>query len=918
MKKTLALFLALVMVFGLCACGGTTGSSTAVSDNFDAYAAKFGTVDGLYRDVTVASRMDIQKLDPTSGTGAPKDAFYWNIYECLFDLDTDGNLYPDLAKGYEPAEDGSYWDIFLYESIKDSNGNDITAEDAAASFKWLVDAGEALKYEDVKSWEAVDTYTFRIYWEHAPSSPNDYEFPLARTYVFDSQYAGSDFATQPVGTGNYVVADFVTGNHLTLWATPKYWALNTDEDLTGRLNLHDAHVQMINYEIISESATAEVALEEGTVDYCDYITQQASIEKFKTKYADKYVVDDSGIANTYFFLEPNMDSSSLLGNDENLRLAIYYGLSSDMIAALMGSSYVPMKTLGHRGFGDFNPEWENEENYCNKYDVELAKDYLAKSTYAGQDLNIICKTSEIEKNAAQSILSQLTALGITCHMTSVDNSIFTSETSDPANYDMILFEMGGPSLVSSLGLPLGNPNTNADGTDSWSLNFIRDKELVDLLDVAKADATHTEENVKAVIDYALGHSYIYPIAYSFTCYIYNKDITNLYTRENVVTPAACTFVGQTFEEERGVAVNVSAEEAGTVDPSLAGTYTYSEAANFGNKDNDFTLTLNADGTYRLDCDNSVGEKIWTEGTWTCIGEKVKLSEAKVQGDMDRLLNSGWADQDNPAPTFIVHPDGTMTPEGVEAAAPAEEAKPAEDAAPAEVPGIVKGLSGMGYECFSFMEDTPFGTFPWYVLKKDGDKTIVVTVNENLGGETVWHFENTTEDKGLLTLSGLEDGDKELPTMGDQWADKDNFVQKWQITGKDTIQPAGAAAPAEEAPAEEAPAAEAELPGIVNALTGMGYECFTFVEETPFGTFPWYVLKKDGDKTIVVTVNDNIGGETVWHFGTTTEDKGLLTLSDLEEGDKSLPTMGDQWSDKDNFIQKWQITGQGSVVPAGDK
>ena len=99
---------------------------------------------------------------------------------------------------------------------------------------------------------------------------------------------------------------------------------------------------------------------------------------------------------------------------------------------------------------------------------------------------------------------------------------------------------------------------------------------------------------------------------------------------------------------------------------------------------------------------------------------------------------------------------------------------------------------------------------------------------------------------------------------------------------------------------------------------MGYECFAYTEETPFGTFPWYLLKKDGDKTIVVTVNENLGGEAVWHFETLEEDKGILTLSGLEEADKELPTMGAQWADTANFIQKWQITGPGEMVPAGDK
>ena len=419
MKKALAIILALTMLVGLCACGGNTntdGGNTGTADNYDKYAEQYGEIDGLYRDITIATRIDIEHLEPTAGTGTPKNEFYWNIYETLFDFNEDNELVSDLAKDYEITNEGLSWDIHLYETIKDSKGNDITAEDVAASFKWLVDAGEALKYENVDSWEAVDDYTFRINWVAKPSSINDYEFPLCRTYIFDSQYVGTDFAKEPVGTGNYIVADFVTGNHMTLWANKEYWALNTDEDVSNRLNLHSATVQMITWEVIQESATAEVALEKGTIDYCDYINQKASVEKFETDYADKYTIETE-TAQSYTFMELNMDSSNVFGDDENLRLAVYYALDSSAIASVMGASYVPCLTLGHTGFPDFNEAWEEEcAYYCGAADTDKAKEYLEKSNYSGQDFSIMCKSSEVDKNAAQSIMAQLMAAGITCHL----------------------------------------------------------------------------------------------------------------------------------------------------------------------------------------------------------------------------------------------------------------------------------------------------------------------------------------------------------------------------------------------------------------------------------------------------------------------------------------------------------------------
>ena len=860
MKKTIALLLALVMAFGLCACGSTgeSGASvgTANTGDYDAFAAEYGEVGGLYKSIIMATRQDLQNLEPTAGTGAPKESFYWNIYECLFEFDEDLNLYSDLAKYYTPAEDGSYWDMTLYETIYDQAGNHITAEDCVSSFDWVVNAGEALKFENVKSWEAVDEYTFRIYWNHKPAASDEYEFPLCRTYIFDSSYSGYDFAVSPVGTGNYRVAEFVTGNHLTIWADKNYWADNTDEDVSNRLNLHKATVQMITFSVITESASAEIALEEGTVDFCDYITQSASIQKFKDEYSDKYIVDDTKMSTSFFFLEPSMDSASILSSDENLRLAIYYGLSNDMIAALMGSNYEAMSSLGHIGQSDFNVAWNDEVTYVNTYDVELAKEYLAKSNYANQDLVICCKTGETEKNAAQSIMAQLMSIGITCHLNCVDTSLFTDETSDPANWDLIVFEMGGANLVSALGLPLGQPNTAEGGTagiDGWSLNFIRDNELYQLLQDAKADETHDDEHVKALIDYALDHQYIYPIAHPVSCYIYSKEFSDIYYRESSVTPAACTYAGQTKLEETAVTVNY-VEEVIAYDAALAGTYTYEEPPKFGDGMNELTLTLNADGTYRLDMVNGVGESVYTEGTWSSEGSVAYLSASPVMGDMNRMLVDWVDDFENPDPTLTLNADGTFTP---------------------VVPVDLTAYAGD----YTFSERDFEGYFGNqdcdYVLTLNEDGTYVLACNNSVG-EDIW-----TEG----TFSVNADGSVKLsesPVYGDMnrmfnsgWIeDYENPAPSMFVNEDGTFTPVGVEteaaeeaaeeAPAEEAAAEEAPAEEAasEDDGGFSMLLGYlesNFHEFKYVDEAMGDPITWYLFFNDEEGTFVLVVNNPFMG-----------------------------------------------------------
>lgn len=71
----------------------------------------------------------------------------YNFYETLFDY-RDNDYVPILAKGYTEVDD-LHWQVELYDYIKDTDGNNITAQDVVFSINTLVDAGKALKYEQI-------------------------------------------------------------------------------------------------------------------------------------------------------------------------------------------------------------------------------------------------------------------------------------------------------------------------------------------------------------------------------------------------------------------------------------------------------------------------------------------------------------------------------------------------------------------------------------------------------------------------------------------------------------------------------------------------------------------------------------------------------------------------------------------------
>lgn len=63
------------------------------------------------------------------------------------------------------------------------------------------------------------------------------------------------FADKPIGTGPYVVSEYVSGAHLTLKANDKYWQTAELRDSN-----HKANVETIEYDIIAEASQHVIAL----------------------------------------------------------------------------------------------------------------------------------------------------------------------------------------------------------------------------------------------------------------------------------------------------------------------------------------------------------------------------------------------------------------------------------------------------------------------------------------------------------------------------------------------------------------------------------------------------------------------------------------------------------------------------------
>ena len=540
---------------------------------------------GRYDKIIVAVAQDPVNLKPTNGNGVPVNGFYWNIYETLFDFDDQNNLVPSIGKSITIVDDKTY-DVEIYDVVTDSEGNKITANDVVYSVNWLIDSGNAIKYDMVESIEAVDEYTVRWHWKEAPSSWTELEFPLVRTNIFSqAAFESHNFSTEPVGTGNYVVKEFTVGSSLILEANDNYWLLKNPDVMDTHLDLHRANVQTIEYRVIAEAAQAQIALEQGTIDYCDYIPSVILPEFKKDQYTDKYKVEivEKG---DYTFITPNLFTP--LMQDKNLRLAIWYGMDSTSIAQIMGGTYAPMRTFGNSTYPDWNDSFAATENYMTTYDTDLAKKYLGQSSYKGEELILLGDSSEATKNAMQMIQSQLGQIGINIRIDAKEQSLYNTALSQPEGWNLAISGIGGANLVGSFHRLFSNEINKNEGT-AYSIGWIKDDQLQSLYETAKAkDDT---ESIRAILDYVIENGYSYALVGQSSGVVYTTGIDKLYLREGKVpTIGASTFVGGKAQHSQNVKIidtKIESSEATT-----NGAYTFVDSQGTGVT---WALTLQPDG-----------------------------------------------------------------------------------------------------------------------------------------------------------------------------------------------------------------------------------------------------------------------------------------------------------------------------------
>ena len=383
--------------------------------------------------LVVLGTIEVESFDPLN-TALNCKIEWHQIFDVLVEFQEDGTMGPGLAESFELTEDGRGYIFHLRDDVDFTDGTHFDAE----AVKFAVDT---IRTGELSSWtaeyigeaEVVDEYTVII--NKAASYTKLLEFLAEYLYIVSPTAYQADpegFAKNPVGSGAYKFKEIGADGYIYMEANEDYFrGAPYFKNLIVRTPLDDS--------------TAIVALQNGEIDIaCEIPQEQVNVIK-----------DDPNLV-TLSAAGWSLKSLMLHGpnfvGDENLRKAIYHAVNRENAIAADNApegTKVAENMYSERMMGDYAGFMD-----IGGYDVDLAKEYLAKSNYDGRTLKITITASQA--NIAQSVQEDLKAIGIATEINQLDDNSFWDSYAD-GSCDMVFSSWGCDyaSLEEQMGFHAG-------------------------------------------------------------------------------------------------------------------------------------------------------------------------------------------------------------------------------------------------------------------------------------------------------------------------------------------------------------------------------------------------------------------------------------------------------------------------------
>lgn len=373
------------------------------------------------RDLVVALPNNPSTLDPVMQANHDGMVVTQSIFENLVEVDVDGNLQPQLAIELPKISADNLEYVFeLRPDVKFQNGQFFSAEDVKYSFDYVLNPENKTLRRPLfdRIAEVIVENPLRVRFRmREPYRPWLYYmtkyhgiFPKGSREKHDANY----FKNGPIGlgTGPAQFVEWLQNDRVVLNRNPNYWrkGVSTWDKLVVRIIPDDssrlAYLKTGDIDIMSAPRPADFAS----------LKNQPGIEA-----ASRLALGG------WFFLMTNTKKPPF--DDVNVRRAIACAIDRDMLASKVYYGLVTPTTIpappGSWWFDD-------NANHVNGYNVNRAKEFLARSKYAsGAEFEMLVPSQPYlldVKDAAIVVQAQLASIGIKLNIRELEQGVLLNQT----------------------------------------------------------------------------------------------------------------------------------------------------------------------------------------------------------------------------------------------------------------------------------------------------------------------------------------------------------------------------------------------------------------------------------------------------------------------------------------------------------
>lgn len=419
-SKAMALILALVMISALIA--GCSGSNDP-SQNDEQPSNTNTNEESTGNEPTSPSQPDHHGGKLTVSVSSNPTEFFtpykqgtmttyaWPVYEPMAWDKADGTFEPCLAESWTVDADNNTLTVKLREGVQFSNGDPLNADDVIFTLSCREEYGTTGLIGSPTAIEKVDEYTVKVTW--ADFSLN-FETWILPQYVYSKETfdeKGFDWILNNLmGTGPYVLEEYIPDIHLTFERNANYWRDETPGP------------DSIEMRVMTDATSRMAAFMSGEIDELRGITSDSTTMTTLTAAGYTAVSPEVDSSNQYFAIPITTDPNDPLSKEE-VRLAIYNGIDWDGLAKLANGpdSY----HINGIGFNKM-PYYNDGLNAKHHYDPEAAKKALADAGYPnGFSTKLYYFGGTTTPTTV--LQSALAELGITAEVESVDYTLINGE-----------------------------------------------------------------------------------------------------------------------------------------------------------------------------------------------------------------------------------------------------------------------------------------------------------------------------------------------------------------------------------------------------------------------------------------------------------------------------------------------------------